>query len=49
MDSTWVIQKYIERPLLYQNRKFDLRVWAVVTNSFEIYIYKQGYVRTSST
>lgn len=46
--GTWVIQKYIEKPLLYNSRKFDIRQWAVVTNSFEIYMYKYGYLRTSS-
>lgn len=46
--GTWVIQKYIEKPFLYQLRKFDVRQWALVTNNFEIYIYKHGYLRTSS-
>lgn len=46
--GTWVLQKYIEKPFLYKQRKFDVRQWALVTNSFEIYIYKPGYLRTSS-
>ena len=45
----FVVQKYIERPLLYHNRKFDIRVWAVMTTKNEIFFYKQGYLRTSSS
>ena len=41
--------KYLEKPLLYKNRKFDIRVWVVVTQEFEIYFYKDGYLRTAST
>ena len=29
--ARFVIQKYIERPLLYHSRKFDIRVWALFT------------------
>ena len=42
-----VVQKYIERPLLYKNRKFDIRVWAMINTSNEVYFYKEGYLRTS--
>ena len=45
----WVVQKYIERPFLYKQRKFDIRVWALVTDDYRIYVYREGYLRTSST
>ncbi|EAR92967.2 tubulin-tyrosine ligase family protein (macronuclear) [Tetrahymena thermophila SB210] len=45
-NSYWVIQKYIEKPLLYHGRKFDIRIWVLVTKSGEIFIYKPGYIRT---
>lgn len=48
-NSYWVVQKYIERPLLYKGRKFDIRVWAVMTWKSELWYYKHGYLRTSSS
>jgi len=48
-NSYWVIQKYIEKPFLYHGRKFDIRIWALVTDDFRIYLYREGYVRTSSS
>lgn len=44
----WVLQKYIENPLLYNGRKFDLRVWVVALDNGDVYMYAPGYVRTSS-
>ena len=46
--TQFIIQKYIERPLLYKDRKFDIRVWAFATSKNELYFYKEGYLRTSS-
>jgi hypothetical protein len=48
VDGEYVVQKYIERPLLLWGRKFDMRIWVVVTDECNIYMYKNGYIRTSS-
>jgi hypothetical protein len=34
--------------LLYKTRKFDIRVWTLLTDDFKIFFYKEGYLRTSS-
>ncbi|XP_029609033.1 tubulin--tyrosine ligase isoform X1 [Salmo trutta] len=45
-----VIQKYLERPLLLQpgNRKFDIRSWVLVDHQYNIYLYREGVLRTAS-
>lgn len=43
-----VVQKYIERPMLFKGRKFDIRVWSLVTVKNEVFFYRKGYLRTSS-
>jgi len=42
-----VAQKYIENPLIILNRKFDIRVWVVVSswNPLKVYYYTDCYVR----
>ena len=47
-NSFWVVQKYVEKPLLYKARKFDIRIWVVITAKNEIFLYKHAYIRTSS-
>lgn len=44
----FVIQKYIERPLLLDERKFDIRVWVFIDSRGNAYFCKQGYLRMSS-
>ena len=48
-NYSFIIQKYIERPLLIDNRKFDIRVWVLFTHELKVYFFREGYVRTSSS
>lgn len=47
-ESHFVIQKYIEAPLLINSRKFDIRVWVLVTQTNEIFWFKEFYARLST-
>lgn len=47
--NSFIIQKYIEKPLLIHKRKFDIRVWVLVSNTGKCYYFKEGYLRTSSS
>lgn len=47
---TYIVQSYINKPLLYNGRKFDIRHYLLLTSVNGIvkaYWYKEGYVRTS--
>jgi hypothetical protein len=35
-----VIQKYIEKPFLIEGRKFDIRVWALLSQKMELFFFK---------
>jgi hypothetical protein len=43
----WVMQEYIYKPLLYNNKKFHFRVYAILLRTddvFETYLYPKGYM-----
>jgi hypothetical protein len=44
----FIIQKYIENPMLINSRKFDIRVWVLLTHRLEVYYFSEGYLRTSA-
>ncbi|CAG7824882.1 unnamed protein product, partial [Allacma fusca] len=42
-----IVQQYISKPLLINDRKFDLRIYVLVTNfhPLRVYLYNDGLVR----
>ncbi|EAS02045.3 tubulin-tyrosine ligase family protein (macronuclear) [Tetrahymena thermophila SB210] len=49
--KTYIIQKYLDRPFLYNKRKFDIRCFMLMTNynnTLKAYWYTDGYIRTST-
>lgn len=47
----WVVQKYMERPLLLHRRKFDIRSYGLVSQEsggLSAFFYRQAYLRTTS-
>ena len=47
-SSTIIIQKYIEKPLLYFGRKFDIRIWVLLTQDLKVYVFNEGHLKCCS-
>ena len=47
-NSNIIIQKYIEKPLCYNKRKCDMRLWVLLTWDFNLYLFKEGHFKASS-
>ena len=47
-SSIILVQKYIEKPLLYFGRKFDIRIWVLLTHDLKVYVFKEGHLKCCS-
>ena len=43
-----IIQKYLDNPLLYKNRKFDLRCFVLLDSNMNLFFCKEGHLKLSS-
>ena len=50
INETYVISKYLENPLLVSDKKFDMRIYALVTSyhPLKVWLFKQGFCRFSN-
>ena len=46
-ETQYIVQKYIENPLLIHNRKFDIRQWVVIEDYSppKVWFYGEFYIR----
>ena len=43
-----IIQKYLDNPLLYNNRKFDIRCFVLLDSNLNLFFCKEGHLKGSS-
>jgi len=46
-EQQFIVQKYIENPMIILNRKYDIRQWVLITgwNTISIWFYSECYIR----
>lgn len=50
-DDDYVVQKYIERPLIFRGVKFDIRCWVLVSQvspALTVWMWTEPYLRLAS-
>lgn len=51
-SKNWIIQEFIQNPLLFNNKKFHLRIYGLLKrtrSSFQAYVYHKGFIYTSKS
>ena len=43
-----IVQKYLDNPLLYKNRKFDIRCFVLLESNLNLFFCKEGHLKGSS-
>ena len=43
-----IVQKYLDNPLLYQKRKFDIRCFVLIDSNLNVYFCKEGHLKGCS-
>ena len=43
-----IVQKYLDNPLLYQKRKFDIRCYVLVDSNLNVFFCREGHLKGSS-
>ena len=48
ISNNLLLQKYIENPLLFYGRKFDIRVFILINHNLDLFFFKEGHLKLSS-
>jgi tubulin polyglutamylase TTLL5 len=50
MESSWMVQEYLENPHTMHGRKYVLRLYVLVSSisPFRVYLYRQGFAKLAS-
>ena len=50
MESSWMVQEYLENPHTMHSRKYVLRLYVLVSSvsPFRVYLYRQGFAKLAS-
>ena len=48
ISNSIILQKYLDNPLLYNKRKFDIRCYVLIDSNLNVYFCREGHLKGSS-